>query len=176
MPSTPNAARMTGLNAARTSGAACARSASPGFGEPRAGEPGQRLLPAASRLLLPCLLLTSAAASAHDEDEFIDGGMVLLPDGGMMATLADMLLLLGTNIQAKLGQFLLTVSLDIDFVAPVKEGDWLEGRAQVLRAGKSVIFSEGRMTVGGATVARVNAILKPSGRPLADFAPGRFFT
>ena len=34
MPSTPNAARMTGLNAARTSGAACARSASPGFGEP----------------------------------------------------------------------------------------------------------------------------------------------
>ena len=95
--------------------------------------------------------------------------------GGMIATLADMLLLLGTNIQTKLDQFLLTVSLDIDFVGPVKEGDWLEGRAEVLRAGKSIIFTEGRMSVGGATVARVNAILKPSGRPLADFAPGRLF-
>ena len=49
--------------------------------------------------------------------------------GGMLATLADMLLLLGTNVQSKLGQFLLTVSLDIDFVGPVMEGDWLEGRA-----------------------------------------------
>jgi uncharacterized protein (TIGR00369 family) len=95
--------------------------------------------------------------------------------GGMIATLADMLLLLGTNIQTKLSQFLLTVSLDIDFVGPVKEGDWLEGRAEVLRAGKSIIFTEGHMTVAGATVARVNAILKPSGRPLADFTPGRYF-
>jgi len=95
--------------------------------------------------------------------------------GGMMATLADMLLLLGTNIQTRLGQFLVTVSLDIDFVAPVKRGDWLEGRAEVLRAGRSVIFTEGRMTVSRETVARVNAVLKPSGRPLADFAPGRYF-
>lgn len=95
--------------------------------------------------------------------------------GGMLATLADMLLLLGTNIQTNLGQFLLTVSLDIDFVGPVMEGDWLEGRAEVLRAGRSVIFTEGRMTVRGAVVARVNALLKPSGKPLADFTPGRYF-
>jgi uncharacterized protein (TIGR00369 family) len=95
--------------------------------------------------------------------------------GGMMATLADMLLLLGSNIQTKLGQFLLTVSLDIDFLAPVKVGDWLEGRTEVLRAGKSLIFSQGRMTVGGATVARANAVLKPSGKPLSDFASGRYF-
>jgi len=95
--------------------------------------------------------------------------------GGMLATLADMLLLLGTNIQTNLGQFLLTVSLDIDFVGPVMEGDWLEGRAEVLRAGKSVIFTEGRMTVGSTNVARVSAILKPSGKPLADFTPGRYF-
>ncbi len=95
--------------------------------------------------------------------------------GGMLATLADMLLLLGTNIQANLGQFLLTVSLDIDFIGPVMAGDWLEGRTQVLRTGKSMIFTEGRMTVRGANVARVNAILKPSGKPLADFAPGSYF-
>ena len=54
--------------------------------------------------------------------------------------------------------------------------DWLEGRADVLRAGKSLVFTEGRMRVAGATVARVNAILKPSGTPLADFSPGRYFT
>ena len=96
--------------------------------------------------------------------------------GGMVATLADMLLLLGTNIQTGLGQFLLTVSLDVDFVAPVKVDDWLEGRTEVLRAGKSIIFTQGRMTVRGETVARVNAVLKPSGKPLADFTPGRYFS
>jgi uncharacterized protein (TIGR00369 family) len=95
--------------------------------------------------------------------------------GGMMATLADMLLLLGTNIQTELGQFMLTVSLDVDFLAPVKVGDWLEGRAEVMRAGKSIIFTQGRMTVGADPVARVNAVLKPSGRPLADFTPGKYF-
>jgi uncharacterized protein (TIGR00369 family) len=100
---------------------------------------------------------------------------MLVCHGGMMATLADMLLLLGTNIQTKLGQFLLTVSLDVDFLAPVKVGDWLEGRTEVLRAGKSIIFSQGRMTVRGETVARANAVLKPSGKPLADFAAGRYF-
>ena len=96
--------------------------------------------------------------------------------GGMLATLADMLLLLGANIQAKLGQFLLTVSLDIDFVGPVKAGDWLEGRAEVLRAGKSLIFTEGRLSVGDTVVARVNAVLKPGGKPLAEFAPTRYFS
>jgi len=96
--------------------------------------------------------------------------------GGMLSTLADMLLLLGTNIQTQLGQFLVTVSLHVDFVAAVKQGDWLEGRAEVLRAGKSLIFTEGRMTVGDTIVARVNAVLKPSGRPLADFSPGRYFS
>lgn len=96
--------------------------------------------------------------------------------GGMLATIADMLLLLGANVQANLGQFLLTVRLDIDFIGPVMEGDWLEGRAEVLRAGKSVIFTEGRMSVRGAPVARVSALLKPSGKPLADFSPGRYFT
>ncbi|HXZ52284.1 MAG TPA: PaaI family thioesterase [Burkholderiales bacterium] len=100
---------------------------------------------------------------------------MLVCHGGMMATLADMLLLLGTNIQTKLGQFLLTVSLDVDFLAPVRVGDWLEGRTEVLRAGKSIIFSQGRMTVRGEPVARANAVLKPSGRPLADFSPGRYF-
>lgn len=118
-----------------------------------------------------------------DGDAFVMGFLcekrhcnpMMVCHGGMISTLADMLLLLGTNIHAKLGQFLVTVSLDIDFIGPVKQGDWLEGRAEVLRAGRSVIFTEGRMTVGGATVARVNAILKPSGKPLTGFAPGHYF-
>jgi len=96
--------------------------------------------------------------------------------GGMLATLGDMLLLLGANIQTGLGQFLLTVSLDIDFISPVKAGDWLEGRAEVLRAGKSLLFTEGRMTVGDTVVARVNAVLKPSGKTDANFSPSRYFS
>ena len=118
-----------------------------------------------------------------DGDNFVMGFLcqekhcnpMMVCHGGMVATLADMLLLIATNIQTKLGQFLLTVSLDVDFVGPVKVGDWLEGRAQVVRAGRSIIFTEGRMTVAGSTVARANAVLKPSGKPLADFSSGRYF-
>jgi len=118
-----------------------------------------------------------------DGDDFVMGFLcqekhcnpMMVCHGGMVATLADMLLLIATNVQAKLGQFLLTVSLDVDFVGPVKVGDWLEGRAQVVRAGRSIIFTEGRMTVAGNTVARANAVLKPSGKPLADFSSGRYF-
>lgn len=118
-----------------------------------------------------------------DGDNFVMGFLcqekhcnpMMVCHGGMMATLADMLLLIATNIQTKLGQFLLTVSLDVDFVGPVKVGDWLEGRAEVVRAGRSIIFTEGRMTVAGNTVARANAVLKPSGKPLADFASEGYF-
>lgn len=90
--------------------------------------------------------------------------------GGMMSTLADMLLILGSNAHAKLNRYLTTVNLSLDFLAPSPAGAWLEGRVQVLRVTKSLIFSQGTMTVDGKPVLRASGILKPVGE--AD--PQRF--
>lgn len=95
--------------------------------------------------------------------------------GGMLMTLADMLLLLGANIQARIGRFLVTVHLTTDFIGTVPEGAWLEGRAQVLKITRSLLFTQGTMEVDNATVARVSAILKPTGEHDARFSPDRFF-
>ncbi len=95
--------------------------------------------------------------------------------GGMLMTLADMLLLLGANIQERIGRFLVTVHLATDFIGAVPEGAWLEGRVQVLKITRSLLFTQGTMEVAGATVARVSAILKPSGEHDPRFSPEGYF-
>jgi uncharacterized protein (TIGR00369 family) len=83
--------------------------------------------------------------------------------GGMLSTLADMLLILGSSAQTGSMRFLTTVSLQCDFVAPAPEGCWLEGRVQVLRGSRNLVFSQGLIGSAGQPVARVSGILKPTG-------------
>jgi uncharacterized protein (TIGR00369 family) len=85
--------------------------------------------------------------------------------GGMLMTLADMTMLIGCNLQADIHQYLLTVNLTTDFVGPAKEGEWLEGRCEVLRATKNLIFAQGMLLVADKPVARINGIFKPTGEP-----------
>jgi uncharacterized protein (TIGR00369 family) len=96
--------------------------------------------------------------------------------GGMLMTFADMLLLLGSNIQARIGRFLVTVHLATDFIGAVPQGSWLEGRMQVLKATRSLLFTQGTMEVDGVPVARASAILKPTGEHDPDYSPDRYFT
>jgi uncharacterized protein (TIGR00369 family) len=83
--------------------------------------------------------------------------------GGMLSTLADMLLILGSTAQCASMRFMTTVSLSCDFVAPAPLHSWLEGRVQVLREARSLVFSQGVIGIDGAPVARVSGILKPTG-------------
>lgn len=83
--------------------------------------------------------------------------------GGMLMTMADMLLLINANVQGNIARYMVTVNLTCDFVGPAVEGDWLEGRATVLRASKNMVFANGIMTVADNPVARVNGIFKPTG-------------
>jgi uncharacterized protein (TIGR00369 family) len=95
--------------------------------------------------------------------------------GGMLMTLADMLLLIGTNVQPGLSQYLTTVNLATDFIRGVPMGAWIEGRCEVLRTARSLIFSQGMFTVDGEIVARVNGIFKPTGAPDTTLGPERYF-
>ena len=51
-----------------------------------------------------------------------------------------------------------------DFVAPAKVGDWVEGRCEVVRATRTLLFSNIYLTVGEEKILRASGIYKiPTG-------------
>jgi uncharacterized protein (TIGR00369 family) len=95
--------------------------------------------------------------------------------GGMVASFADMLLPATIHRKGALqapsgiaagpadhvrGHFLPTVNLQIDYMAPAKLGDWVEGEAQVLKATVGMVFAQGLITSGGTLAARCSGVFK----------------
>jgi uncharacterized protein (TIGR00369 family) len=82
--------------------------------------------------------------------------------GGMMATFCDMLLPIAAHRQSEAlaNRFLPTISLQIDYLAAVSLGAWVEGEAEVLRVTRSLVFAQGRVSADDAPVARVSGIFK----------------
>jgi uncharacterized protein (TIGR00369 family) len=80
--------------------------------------------------------------------------------GGMLMTFADMLLGMGSNFAERLNRFLPTVNLTGDFLAPAPLGCWVEGRAEVLRVTRNLVFSQALITADGVPALRVSGIMK----------------
>ena len=96
--------------------------------------------------------------------------------GGMLATCCDMLLAMGSNIQARQSRFLPTVSMTLDFLAPAPRGAWIEGRLEVLRVTRNLIFASGVLEIAGeGPIVRTSGVLKVAGEPDPRFAPERYF-
>jgi uncharacterized protein (TIGR00369 family) len=118
-----------------------------------------------------------------DDGQFVTGLLVEkrhcnsgdMCHGGMMMTLADMSILLGTNMQTGLNRYLLTVNLTTDFLAAVPLGSWVEGRVQVLRRTRNLVFSQGMLSIPDGPAARTSGIFKPVGDALERFRPDLFF-
>jgi acyl-coenzyme A thioesterase PaaI-like protein len=53
-----------------------------------------------------------------------------------------------------------TVQLSTQFIAPVKLGEFVEGRAEVMRTTRSVVFVRGLVTVGERTIVHADGIWK----------------
>ena len=84
--------------------------------------------------------------------------------GGMMMTAADLVGTMGGGVLVGLRKFLPTVNMTCDFVAPARVGDWVEGRAEVVRQTRSLLFTHIYLTVGEEKIMRASAIAKiPSG-------------
>ena len=83
--------------------------------------------------------------------------------GGMVATLADLGLIHAVSVMRERDghprHHLTTVTLNVDYLAPAKEGCWLEVRAEVSRLGRNLAFTEGVMLADGKRVARVSAVM-----------------
>lgn len=91
--------------------------------------------------------------------------------GGWVATLFDVVLPLTARftVDALAENFLLTVNLSIDYLAGPKLGDWIEGRARVLRTTKRMAFVDGVLSVDGDITARASGIFRtgPGGPPIS---------
>lgn len=98
--------------------------------------------------------------------------------GGMMATFVDMLLPFTAFWDSGMGgRFLPTVHLEQDFLAPAPLGCWLEGRGELLRATRTMVFAQGVVTADGEVCARASGIFKigkeTGGPGLAGFLRSR---
>ena len=84
--------------------------------------------------------------------------------GGMMMTVADLVGTMGGGTLVGLRKFLPTVSMTFDFVAPAGVGDWVEGRCEVVRQTRSLLFTSIYLTVGEEKILRASQVAKiPSG-------------
>ncbi len=95
--------------------------------------------------------------------------------GGMLATFADMLLpmsILRKGPAEMRQQFLPTVSLQIDYLAPAKLGNWVQGDAEILRITRSLVFAQGLVTADEVPCLRISGIFK-IGKPFNRPLPGR---
>ena len=82
--------------------------------------------------------------------------------GGMLASFCDMLLPISAHrVNREVGmRFLPTINLQIDYLASAKLGDWVEGRAEVLKVTRSLVFAQGLATANGVPCTRVSGIFK----------------
>ncbi|WP_417515431.1 PaaI family thioesterase [Minwuia sp.] len=86
--------------------------------------------------------------------------------GGMLMTLIDMQLNSALNYQLDTAQFIPTVAVTVDFIAPAVVGDWVQGRTEVLKRGRSTVFTDCRIIKHDRTlVARGSGIFKVANRP-----------
>ncbi len=94
--------------------------------------------------------------------------------GGMLATFADTVLPYSAMYQALNGRdFLPTISLQIDYLAPAAIGAWVQGQGDVLRTTRNMVFMQGLVTADDAAIARLSGIFKIG--PAADETVRDFF-
>ena len=79
--------------------------------------------------------------------------------GGMLATFANSVLgrMVFNAIKPRSSA---TIQLEMHYVAPVRLGDFVEGRGEIIRVTGSVVFIAGRFSVGAGVVATANGIWK----------------
>lgn len=77
--------------------------------------------------------------------------------GGVLMTIADLVLGYTTAFGSDPPLRLTTTSLSIDFVGAAQVGDWLEGRAEISRTGRRLAFATCYLTVDDHRVARASS-------------------
>jgi uncharacterized protein (TIGR00369 family) len=77
--------------------------------------------------------------------------------GGMVCTLADIASHWGARHARQPGTLMLTTGLNVSLMGNAPPGEWVEARVQVLRAGRSVVFTDCHIRCGERIVAQASA-------------------
>jgi len=80
--------------------------------------------------------------------------------GGVLAALADVHLGRMASAHAAPPLPLVTLHLDLDYLAPARLGAWLEASGRVDRTGRSLAHSSGLITADGTPVLRCAAVFQ----------------
>ncbi len=97
-----------------------------------------------------------------DERHINSAGLV---HGGVLTAILDVTMGETASAGTARDDFFLTLGLDCQFVAPGRLGDWIEGRAEITRMGKSIAFLSGKLTCEDRVLITGRAIFKPIPRP-----------
>ena len=76
--------------------------------------------------------------------------MAGLAHGGMLCTFLDNLF--GTTAETTGSGLMVTATLNTQFLAAARAGDWVEGEAEIVRAGKRLVFLRGKLAVAGRPI------------------------
>jgi uncharacterized protein (TIGR00369 family) len=88
------------------------------------------------------------------------GGVV---HGGVLMAFVDVIM--GTISYRHARRPGASIRIVSDFIAPARIGDWLEGRGEVVKATRSVVFARGHLKVEERTILTASGTYKLQGRP-----------
>jgi uncharacterized protein (TIGR00369 family) len=94
--------------------------------------------------------------AARIADHHINRGGVV--HGGMLMSFADHCL--GETVHATTNARCSTISLQVNFVAPGRIGDWIFCKGEVTRVTRSVVFIRGRVFAGEQTLVDIQGVWK----------------
>jgi len=81
--------------------------------------------------------------------------------GGMLGMFADIMLSTAAQYQTDIPrQFLPTISLQMDFIAAAPLGSWVQGRTDILRVTRNLVFSQGLVEADGTLVLRASGVFR----------------
>jgi acyl-coenzyme A thioesterase 13 len=84
--------------------------------------------------------------------------------GGMLMTMADLVLGYTAAFSQKPPVPLTTASMSMDFAGSAVAGDWLEGRADLQRVGRKLAFVNAYLSVDDRRIIRASAVFAVSPR------------
>jgi uncharacterized protein (TIGR00369 family) len=82
--------------------------------------------------------------------------------GGLLVAVADAVMGHSGEREGGEGRRLVSVSLTTDFLGSARCGEWVQGRARVRRAGRTLTFAEATFTASGRTVLAASGIFAAS--------------
>ncbi|MCG8491544.1 MAG: PaaI family thioesterase [Sneathiellales bacterium] len=76
--------------------------------------------------------------------------------GGMLMSFMDSAL--ARTVQHNTGKRCVTIKMNSEFLAPVREGDWIEAHCELVRDTRSIAFVRGILKVGRRNVFKADAL------------------